>query len=163
MTRNPYRNIVWIAITLVVATPLAFAGTAVSGGRIIVESMEIAALDALIRENESRYLIALMAAWCGPCKKELPALIRLYAKYRKQGLKLIGISLDLEGPAAMQPTVDRMKVNFPVYCVGEKAVNTYGIKTLPMLWVVRNGGIEERLIGHQKEQTLEKKIRDMLD
>jgi len=34
------------------------------------------------------------ATWCAPCREEIPLLITLYDKYRKQGLDIVGIGVD---------------------------------------------------------------------
>ena len=66
-----------------------------------------------------------MAAWCHPCIQELPHLNALDRKYRPQGLKTVGISLDYAGPEAMQPIIDDLKVGFPIYWTGEAAIEKY--------------------------------------
>src|SRR5438132_8709201 len=43
------------------------------------------------------------ATWCGPCKVELPAIERLYCEYRRQGLAIVAVCTDLEGPAVTRP------------------------------------------------------------
>ena len=39
-------------------------------------------------------IIDFWAAWCGPCRKENPNVVRVYEKYHEQGLEIIGVSLD---------------------------------------------------------------------
>ncbi|BAO77080.1 TlpA disulfide reductase family protein [Winogradskyella sp. PG-2] len=41
-------------------------------------------------------IIDFWAAWCGPCRRENPNVVRIYEKYHDQGLEIIGISLDGE-------------------------------------------------------------------
>ena len=103
-----------------------------------------------------------MAAWCGPCIDELPVLNKLYQKYKKQGLKLIGISIDLEGPKAMQPIIDKLQVSFPVYWYGESAVQIFSLFAIPMIFFVKDGRIVEKLPGQRSEKALNKKIREFL-
>lgn len=42
-------------------------------------------------------LIDFWASWCGPCRKQNPALIKIYEKYKNKGFEILGISLDKEG------------------------------------------------------------------
>jgi thiol-disulfide isomerase/thioredoxin len=39
-------------------------------------------------------LVDFWASWCGPCRKEMPVLEQLYAKYADQGLVIIGVNID---------------------------------------------------------------------
>ena len=39
-------------------------------------------------------IIDFWAAWCGPCRKENPNVVKVYEKYHEKGLEIIGISLD---------------------------------------------------------------------
>lgn len=32
--------------------------------------------------------------WCGPCRKEIPALVRLYDQYTPKGIKIIGFAVN---------------------------------------------------------------------
>ena len=74
-----------------------------------MQPIEEAALDELMKKKGNLLIVSFMAAWCGPCIDELPALNNLYRKYKDQGLKVIGISIDLEGAVAMQPVVNKLK------------------------------------------------------
>ena len=39
-------------------------------------------------------LIDFWASWCGPCRRENPNVVKVYAKYRDQGFEILGVSLD---------------------------------------------------------------------
>ncbi|MDN3492229.1 TlpA disulfide reductase family protein [Winogradskyella bathintestinalis] len=39
-------------------------------------------------------IIDFWAAWCGPCRRENPNVVKVYNEFHKDGLEIIGISLD---------------------------------------------------------------------
>lgn len=127
-----------------------------------IQKISESALDELIHTGNNKVVVTFMAAWCGPCIDELPVLNKLYQKYKSRGLKLIGISIDLEGPQAMQPIIDKLKVGFPVYWYGESAVQKFSIFAIPMIFLVKDGRIVEKLPGRRPGKELDKKIRKFL-
>jgi thioredoxin-like negative regulator of GroEL len=129
---------------------------------ITIQEISESAIDKLIHDRNNRVVLAFMAAWCGPCIDELPVLNKLYRKYKTQGLKLIGISIDLQGPQAMQPVIDKLKIAFPVYWYGESAVQKFSLFAIPMIFWVKNGQIVEKLPGRRSREALDKKIRKFL-
>ena len=141
---------------------LFFCGASHAGSGVTIERIEEATLDKLIKDRDNRLLVSFMAAWCGPCIEELPALNKLYRKYQNQGFHLIGISIDLAGPSAMQPIISQLKIDFPVYWCGEKAVNKFKLNAIPMLLFIKKGDIVERLQGKRPKEFLDKKIQELL-
>ena len=153
------------AITIVVIV-LLLTGPIHPDSKNTIQSLEMVQLDQMVKMTNDRCLITVMAAWCAPCIKELPDLNKLYIKYKDQGLTVIGISVDLEGPQAMQPIVDRLKIDFPIYWVGEKAIEALRINGIPLIMFVQNGKIVEdpnhRIIGKRSRKFLDKVIRQYL-
>ncbi len=143
------------------ALTAAMAMLAVSGGTAvaepnIVQAIELEQLDQKLAAGHSRCAIVVMAAWCMPCIEELPAINALYEKYSASGLHIVGLSLDYAGPQAMQPFIDHHKVRFPVYWVGEKAIKAYQIRGIPLILLVKNGEIAERITGKRSKKDLDK-------
>lgn len=150
-------------VFLILAANLLFpiGSVRVEAGNV-VGKMNSAELDQLMTDKDCGCLIVVMAAWCDPCRKELPTLNKLYRKYKNQGLKIVGISLDLEGPRAMQPIIDKMKIEFPVYWVGEHAIKDYEIDAIPLLFLIKKGKVIEKVFGQRSEKFLDKKIQGLL-
>lgn len=124
--------------------------------------MEIAVLEAMIKASPGPLVAVVMASWCGPCLKEIPALNKLAAQYGPKGVRIIGISVDMEGPAPMQEAADSLKVAFPIFWVGEKGLEALRIASIPMMILVKDGRQVQRIIGAQSETDMEKTIRQLL-
>jgi len=145
-----------LLILFVAVRPDAAAG-------MTVERISESALDELINAKNNKIVVTFMAAWCGPCVDELPALNKVYNRFKDRGLNLIGISIDLEGPRAIQPILDKLKVGFPVYWYGEAAVQKFSLSAIPMIFLVNDGRIVGKLPGRRSEKQLTQKIREFLD
>ena len=128
-----------------------------------VAKISESALDAKIGDKNNRMALVFMAAWCAPCIDELPTLNKLHQKFKNQGLEIIGISIDLDGPKAMQPIVSALKIDFPVYWYGEKAVEKFALFAIPMLLLVKEGEIVERIHGRRPDSFLDEKFSQLLN
>jgi len=60
-------------------------------------------------------LVNVWATWCGPCRKELPTLERVYRAYRDRGLVVLGVSVDgARDRDAVARMVERAGLSYPV-------------------------------------------------
>ena len=152
-------GIIGIIVVLTVVSTTAFHAIALAGG---IRKIEESALDAKIGSKDNRLVMVFMAAWCAPCIDELPTLNKLHQKFKNQNLEIIGISIDLAGPDAMQPVVSNLKIDFPIYWYGEKAVEKFALFAIPMMLLVKEGEVVERIHGRRSESFLAEKFRDFL-
>jgi thiol-disulfide isomerase/thioredoxin len=129
---------------------------------IKVQPIDTAGIDKIIKKSEGTVMVVL-AAWCFPCRQELPTLIKLFDKYKRQGLEMVGISVDLGGPAMIQPLLDKAHVNFPVYWADEQVIRDLDIRGIPLLFIVKDGEIIQEIMGRQSEASLEKNIAQLLE
>lgn len=51
-------------------------------------------------------LIDFWAAWCGPCRRENPNVVRLYNEYKSKGFEIYGVSLDRSRDAWLKAIKD---------------------------------------------------------
>jgi thiol-disulfide isomerase/thioredoxin len=127
-----------------------------------VQAIELNALDGMISDSGFRGLVVAMASWCPPCREELPILSKLYGKYREKGIQIIAISLDANGPEEVQPLINKLRVQFPVYWVGTRAAQRYRISGVPTTLVYNKGRLIERLPGSRPERAIENKIKSLV-
>lgn len=62
-------------------------------------------------------LINFWATWCEPCREEFPDLVQIDARYRKQGLQMITVSLDdlADIQTAVPKFLREMRATMPAY------------------------------------------------
>jgi peroxiredoxin len=91
------------------------------------------------------------ATWCLPCKEEMPAMERLYQRYKSRGLVVVGISVDRNGPA-VEPFVKRLGLTFPIGLDPDMAVaDRYRVRALPSTFLIgRNGNTVAVALGSRE-------------
>ena len=116
--------------------------------------------------NGKVMLINFWATWCPPCRREIPAFIRLQETYRDKGLVIVGIALDTQQAAI--DYVDPMGINYPIL-VGEvdgiSLTQRYGneLGVLPYSVIVdRNGVIQKTFLKEVTYEDAEKLITPYL-
>ena len=157
--RQRYGIIFSVSFTVIV---LCLMSTSAISKETIVTAISMDAFDKIMTDENCRCMVVAMAAWCSPCRKELPVLNGLYEKYKEAGLSIIGLSVDPGGPKVIQPIITKSRVTFPVYWVGEDAVRKYKIFGIPMIFLIKNGKIIEKIPGQRPGDYLEKKINNLL-
>lgn len=110
-------------------------------------------------------LLNYWATWCGPCKVEIPIFNELYAKYKDEGLVIIGVSVDDDGPT-LQEFVKTTPMNYPVLLAAgqedvlEAAGPVYGYPT--SFYIDRTGAVCGRHVGLGTKESFETSIKGLL-
>jgi len=94
-------------------------------------------------------LLNFWATWCPPCRREMPAFIKLQNQFGNQGFQVIGVAIDQVD--LVEAFADNIGVNYPIL-VGENSAikiseaygNQYG--QLPYTVIIDRQGI----IRHKK-------------
>ena len=102
-------------------------------------------------------LLNFFATWCGPCRMEIPELIKLHKRFNAKGLEVVGISLDMEGAAALKPFVKNHGITYPILLGTRKVIVDYGnINAIPTSVLIdRNGMIAKFFVGMGPAPVLE--------
>ena len=85
-------------------------------------------------------ILDFFATWCQPCRKSIPHLVELNRKYGKQGLQILGLSLDDDGEQAVRSFADVYKVNYPLALAGEPTTIAFGIRSVPIMYLIDKKG-----------------------
>ena len=110
-------------------------------------------------------LLNFWATWCAPCLAEIPGFVDLQAKYKKQGLEILGVSVS-DSSEELQPFARRFKINYPLL-VGQDhddLMETYGAAVaIPVtVLIARNGTICDRHLAMVDLEQVEREIKSLL-
>ncbi len=127
-------------------------------------------------------LIDFWATWCVPCMEQMPEIKRLHAKYRDQGLEVIGVTDDIpardpaaprgveKNPAMLQAFLDKEGMPWPQIWDQTSSLERrgpkellvlFGVSELPTTLLVDRQGRIHSVEGHGGEK-LESEIRRLL-
>ncbi|MBM3933720.1 MAG: redoxin domain-containing protein [SAR202 cluster bacterium] len=85
--------------------------------------------------------IFVWGSWCG-CRNQLPAWQELYNQHAGQGLEVLGVSMDSEGPFRVTPFITWAKTTFKtVVDVRNTLTELYGLKAVPTCYLVDESGV----------------------
>jgi thiol-disulfide isomerase/thioredoxin len=118
-------------------------------------------------------VVNFWATWCEPCRTEIPWLIAYQQKYADKGFTMLGVAMDEDGKAAVDPFMQSTKfdvggqqvaMNYPVVLGNDEIADKFGgLLGLPVSLVIsRDGKIVKRYIGIVNEADLDKQIKDLL-
>jgi len=87
-------------------------------------------------------LLNFWATWCGPCKREMPALDRLQAALGGPAFAVITVSVDRKGKAVVAPWLRANGLgNLPLYLdPGRRLFRAFGATGLPTSFVIDHRG-----------------------
>ncbi len=105
-------------------------------------------------------LVNFWATWCGPCRIEVPDLIKLQDRYRNH-LQIIGVSLDESGADTAQAFADEFKMNYPVVMMTAEIANWFpGVFALPTTFVIdTEGRVAQTHVGLVNPSVIEQETR----
>ena len=85
-------------------------------------------------------IVTFWATWCGPCREELPLLSRYAAEHARDGLVVLGFSLDTPDDIEAVRAIARQS-SFPMGLLGDPHVPGYGrIWHLPVNFTIDRAG-----------------------
>lgn len=110
-------------------------------------------------------VLDFFATWCPPCRDSIPHLMDLNRRYGKQGLQVVGMSMDEEGEEVVRDFVSDKRVTYPVALISDQIASSYGVRSIPTMYVINKKGVlVERIMGFNPVigQNLEQLIKRLL-
>ncbi len=92
-----------------------------------------------VLESDQPYLIDLWAPWCGPCQMVAPIVEAIAEKYAGR-IKVGKLNVD-EAP---------------------QIASRYGVRSIPSLFIFKNGEMVKKLVGLQQKTDLKTAIDEVL-
>lgn len=86
--------------------------------------------------EEGLVVIDFFGTWCGPCMVLKPTIEKLATEYSEKGVMIYGCDVD-ECP---------------------EITSEFGIRNIPTLILLKNGEIQNRLVGTHPEETIREAI-----
>ena len=91
-------------------------------------------------------LLNIWATWCGPCRKEMPALDRLQANLGGPEFEVVALSIDRGGLGAVEPFFHEIGIaNLAIYLdESAAAMSALGVTGIPTTLLIGRDGSEIR-------------------
>ncbi|MDQ6662904.1 MAG: redoxin family protein, partial [Acidobacteriota bacterium] len=157
-TRNTAEYLAFLNTRVEAAAPLA-AGD-LNG--LALKSLDGTAFDEAGLSGKV-VVLNFWATWCVPCRQEIPAFNRMNAALEEKGLRIIGVSMDEEGAAVVNPFLKEHPIEYTV-ALGPQALNDrFQITQLPVTVVFdRTGKIARRFEGFTPADKIESAVAPLL-
>jgi thiol-disulfide isomerase/thioredoxin len=109
-------------------------------------------------------ILDFWATWCVPCRVKIPNFVELQKQYGDKGLRVVGVSLDEQGPEVVKNFVKQFGVAYPIVIGNQKVADAYGgIDAIPTTFVIdRKGRIVNQHMGYDDKAAFEKEIQSLL-
>ncbi|WP_411334459.1 thiol-disulfide oxidoreductase ResA [Metabacillus indicus] len=108
-------------------------------------------------------LVNFWGSWCGPCKREMPALQDSYNQYREHDFEVITINIE-ESNFAVENYFEENNLSLPAVLDKEGQVyDAYGIYNLPAsIFIKADGTVERTYIGEMSRGDIDKWVKEIL-
>ena len=98
------------------------------------------------------------ATWCPPCRQEIPGFLEMYDKYKSDGMEILGVSLDRQGPDVVKAFAEKMKITYPLAIANMEIMQAYqpGQYIPATIIIDREGNLHEKHVGYMDKSQVEK-------
>ncbi|MBL7921068.1 MAG: AhpC/TSA family protein [Bacteroidia bacterium] len=108
-------------------------------------------------------LVDFWASWCGPCRKEMPNVVKAYTKFKDKGFEIYGVSLDQDKGRWIE-AIQKDGITWPqvsdLKYWDSYAAKLYAVEGIPYTVLLNKEGkiIAKNLRGAELEKAIEKAL-----
>lgn len=110
-------------------------------------------------------VVDFWATWCGPCIAEIPGYTALQKKYGKDGLVIVGASVDQKGPAHVKAFAEKNQIGYTLVMADDAVIEAFGgFDAIPTTFLIgRDGRIVHKKTGSMAHEEYEKLVLKALN
>ncbi|MEO6004054.1 MAG: TlpA disulfide reductase family protein [Opitutus sp.] len=113
-------------------------------------------------------VVDFWATWCPPCRAEMPGYVALQNKYAKDGLVIVGMSVDEQGPGVVKTFIEKNRINYQIVMADEDVQTKFAgdepIAGIPTTFIIdRKGQIRDRKVGAESTESFEERLLQVLN
>lgn len=107
-------------------------------------------------------VVNFWGSWCGPCRREQPALEALWKEYGPRGVVFVGVNTRRDQRAAALAYMDEFAVTYPsIYDPASTVAHRFKVRVMPVTFVIdRHGKTAATLLGALRDEA---DLRTILD
>ncbi len=161
----------WFILVIIAASFLAAPGPVDAAPRVgqpLPNFKVISTAGQMITQDNYRGQVLILdffTSWCQPCRQSIPHLVEMKRKYGTQGLQILGLSVNEEGERAVKKLADEFQVNYPLALAGELTTDDFGIRSVPIMFLIDKKGIiveVHRGYSNETARSVEQSIKRLL-
>lgn len=117
------------------------------------------ALLSSLAPKGSKILLNVWATWCLPCAKEMPELERLQPQLKANNVRVVGLSIDTDGPEVVPRYLQRFGITYPIFLADERAIAQIYVTdeaSVPLSILLDEEGKVTEVFGGWSKQSMEK-------
>ncbi len=96
-------------------------------------------------------LLNVWATWCGPCKKELPIVQRMYDTYSDRNFVVLAVNVDADRKR-VQPFLKQFNISLPVYYASPEDAGPLTAMGIPSTFILGpDRTLVDRYVGYHPD------------
>ncbi len=164
MVRSSVRLILLAAAFTAILCSPAFAQNSEKQSPVFPDLEFVGSEGGSIRLSELKGNIVLLnvwATWCGPCKKELPIVQKMYDTYSDRNFVVVAVNVDADRKR-VSPFLQQFNISVPVYYAAPEDAGPLTAMGIPSTFILgADRTLIDRYVGYSPD--VEDRWKKLLD